>query len=282
MTNPRTIQTRRTRPKSGFRKLHAATRSTRKRKQRAATTANPEDFGVVPGVGVPLALVVILLLHVAAIAGIWIHNKWSSSADLAASKPALKENLQPARVPGLDFHLVNSGDTAESIAAKYGVGVETLVKVNEGISEYEAGWKINIPKRRVEPPAIPAEGPTRPVERVATYTPTERPKIQTSNDETLPGSVPGPLAEVGSPEAEAGRTNEPVLIRPVTPVREPAIPAATSGSGGSRRHTVKSGETLWRIAHNNGISVDALVQANPGVSANSLRIGRELVIPPKN
>jgi LysM repeat protein len=87
------------------------------------------------------------------------------------------------------------------------------------------------------------------------------------------------LAEVGTPEAEAGRTEEAVLIRPVTPVHRRVTPAGPTVSG--NRHLVKAGETLWRIAQNNGISVDALMQANPGVSASSLKIGRELIIPPK-
>lgn len=274
MTRPRTIQTKRTRPKKvGFRKLHAATRSTRKRKQRVATTANAEDFGEVPGVGVPLALVVILLLHVAAIAGIWIHDKWSSSSDLSESKPALKEDLPPSRVPGLSTHLVNEGETAESIAQMRGVSVAALKRVNEGISEYQAGWTINIPNRPVQPATTPRE--VEPTPPIATITPVSRPRIQTSNEESLPGSVPGELVEVGSPEP-AG-SNVPVLIKPRTPVR----PRVASAGVSSRLHEVQQGETLWRIATDNGISVEDLTKANPGVSASSLKIGRKLVIPPK-
>ena len=96
--------------------MHAATRSTKKRRQRASTTAAPADLGEVSGVGVPLALVVILLLHVAAIAGIWIHDKWTESADLEATKVALKGDAPPQRITSLDFHLVSSGDTVGSIA----------------------------------------------------------------------------------------------------------------------------------------------------------------------
>ena len=81
-----TLQTKRKAPsKSGFRILRAATRRNSRRKQRAATTAAPEELGEVPGVGVARALVVILLLHVAAIAGIYLHNKWNSSSDLKAA-----------------------------------------------------------------------------------------------------------------------------------------------------------------------------------------------------
>jgi LysM repeat protein len=279
MTNPSTIQTKRRRPRAGFRKLHAATRSTKKRKQRAATTANPEDFGEVPGVGVPLALVVILLLHVAAIAGIWIHDKWSSSEELAATKPALKEDVPPVRNPELDFHLVNTGETAASIAKDKGVTISALENANDGISEYQAGWKINIPNPPRPVPQEPAEvTPAPPVEPVATYTPTERPDIQTSNEVTIPGSVPGPLTEVGTPEAEAGRTNEAVLIRPV---RRPVPRLHNPNSGAPKKYVVKAGDTFWAISRRNGISVKALMEANPGVSATTIAIGLELMIPPK-
>lgn len=278
MTNPRTIQTKRKRPRAGFRKLYATTRTTRKRKQRAATTANPGDFGEVPGVGVPLALVVILLLHVAAIAGIWIHDKWSSSEELAATKPALKEDVPPARNPDLDFYLVNAGETAESIAAEKGITVSALVNANAGISVYQAGWKINMPKPRMveAQPAEVVQVPPAPPEPV--FVPTERPIIQPSNDETIPGSVPGPLGAVGTAEAEAGRTNEPVLIRPV---RRPVATPTSTSSGAMGSHVVQSGETLWGLSRKYGVSVAALQKANPSAATKSLGIGAKLIIPPK-
>ncbi len=280
MKTPRTIQTKRTRPKSGFRMLHAATRASKKRKQRAATTAAPEDLGEVPGVGVPLALVVILLLHVAAIAGIWIHDQWSESADLKATKPALNEDVQPARVAGLDSHPVSNGDTLESIARKHGVDTEALIKANQGISEYQAGWIINIPARRSEnttPSAsiagvgnLPAETPT--------YPPLERPFIQTSDDQSLPGSEPGPLVAVGDSSTETGRTEEAVLIRPVRPISDDrVIPPAPSV--GARTHVIKSGDTLYGIALKNKVSVSDLERVNPGIKPSALKIGATLNIP---
>jgi len=51
MKTPRTIQTKRTRPKAGYRILNAATRFTKKRKQRASTAAGQDEFTEVPGVG---------------------------------------------------------------------------------------------------------------------------------------------------------------------------------------------------------------------------------------
>lgn len=50
---------------------------------------------------------------------------------------------------------------------------------------------------------------------------------------------------------------------------------------GSNYYTVKSGDTLWKIANANGISVDELKSAN-NLSSNSLSIGQLLLIPSKN
>jgi LysM repeat protein len=48
---------------------------------------------------------------------------------------------------------------------------------------------------------------------------------------------------------------------------------------GATTHVVKSGDNLYRIALNHGVTLSQLQKANPGVSAQSLRIGQKLVIP---
>jgi LysM repeat protein len=53
---------------------------------------------------------------------------------------------------------------------------------------------------------------------------------------------------------------------------------ATAVSTG-RSHTVAAGETLYRISRKYGVSVDAILSANPGVKASSLGIGKPLRIP---
>ena len=289
MKTPRTLQTKRTRPKSGFRMLHAATRMTKKRKQRASTAAAPADLGEVPGVGVARALVVILLLHVAAIAGIYLHNSWSEGADIEANVPALQKNVGPARIAGLQTYTVNVGDNYEKIARKKGVDREALVRVNED-KVLQAGWIINIPNRRSEEispsDAMGDRDHSSTVERG--YPPIERPVIQTSADQSYLGSLPGEMGEVEGVGPEP--TNVPIFVKPRhlvvqdPPVREPAIhqPEPTSRSVATgRRHLVRDGETFWRIATNNGVSVDALKRANPKVNVTAMKIGTSLVIPAK-
>jgi LysM repeat protein len=48
---------------------------------------------------------------------------------------------------------------------------------------------------------------------------------------------------------------------------------------GATTHVVKSGDNLYRIALNHGVTVSQLQNANPNVSAQTLRVGQKLVIP---
>ena len=52
-------------------------------------------------------------------------------------------------------------------------------------------------------------------------------------------------------------------------------PSATSG----KFHTVQKGETLFRLAVQNRISVKELCDANPGLSADNFKIGQVITIP---
>lgn len=45
------------------------------------------------------------------------------------------------------------------------------------------------------------------------------------------------------------------------------------------RYTVKSKDTLYALAKHYGVTVDMILQANPGVSAKTLQIGKTLLIP---
>lgn len=47
----------------------------------------------------------------------------------------------------------------------------------------------------------------------------------------------------------------------------------------SIRHTVKKGETLYRISMDYGVSIEQLQEANPGLTPETLKAGAELLIP---
>ena len=133
------FQTKR-KPKNGFRTLYA---KTRKRKQKVTAAAAGGDFAVEePNLGVARALVVILILHVAAIIAIVVHNSSNDSAiagsDSPAVKPIEKANVvtrakqaaQPKIGPADTYQYVQQGDTYERFARRHKVDVQELRRLN--------------------------------------------------------------------------------------------------------------------------------------------------------
>lgn len=60
-----------------------------------------------------------------------------------------------------------------------------------------------------------------------------------------------------------------------------APPKTAAKAGASRTHTLKSGETLYRLASKYGVSVAAIQKANNIKNPNAMRDGMKLVIPAK-
>ncbi|MEI6218355.1 MAG: LysM domain-containing protein, partial [bacterium] len=58
-----------------------------------------------------------------------------------------------------------------------------------------------------------------------------------------------------------------------------AASAGGRGSAGGTEHVVKVKETLSQIAHECGVTVEALMAANGLKNANMVRVGQRLIIP---
>jgi LysM repeat protein len=83
----------------------------------------------------------------------------------------------------------------------------------------------------------------------------------------------------------------PSSTAPVSPEPAPAVATPVKGSDeirpahvataktAARTHMVAAGETAVRIAHRYGISLDALLAANPGLEPKRMRVGQLLNIP---
>jgi LysM repeat protein len=72
-------------------------------------------------------------------------------------------------------------------------------------------------------------------------------------------------------------------MAPATPATIPApitpAPVAPPATTDSKEVVVAAGDTLGAIAHKNGMTLKALMDANPGVNPKKLQIGQKLQVP---
>lgn len=92
---------------------------------------------------------------------------------------------------------------------------------------------------------------------------TQPPPLETN--ETANTNVAPPMEASNPPVQPPPAVNAP----PVAPVAAPS----------ESEYVVVKGDSLWKIAKKNGVSVKALEEANPGVDAARLKVGQKLVIP---
>jgi LysM repeat protein len=98
-------------------------------------------------------------------------------------------------------------------------------------------------------------------------------EITSSDTNSLAATQPG--AETNSPIAPsfmAPTTNAPAEAAVANPTPEPV-------QAGTRQYVVVKGDSFYKIARANNISMKALADANPGVDSAKLKIGQMLQIP---
>ena len=95
-----------------------------------------------------------------------------------------------------------------------------------------------------------------------------------------PNPVPPPT-QMLKKIADAPPTAKKEKAEPTKKATADAPPKTAAKSGTSRTHTLKSGETLFRLSAKYGVSVAAIQKANNIKNPNSMRDGMKLVIPAK-
>jgi LysM repeat protein len=107
---------------------------------------------------------------------------------------------------------------------------------------------------------------------------------------TTPDLVPAPMASntvastatplpatsnaTPAPVAPANVVATPAPLAPALPV---ATPVATPTGG--KDYVIAAGDTIGAIAKRNGVTVKAMLEANPGIEPKKLQIGHKLQIP---
>ena len=181
---------------------------------------------------------------------------------------------------GPRIHIVRRGETLSGIAARYGVSMWALARVNH-IYNPNLIWAG---QRLVIPGLGPGPAPQPP------HPPRPRPQPQ-PQPPFRPGGPGGWGPWPGGPSGPGGWHPGPTGPGGWHP--GPSGPSGPSGPGGwqpgpsgpyyppyrNRIHIVRRGDTLWNIAYRYGVSMAALARANGIYNPNSLRVGQRLVIP---
>lgn len=211
----------------------------------------------------------------------------NSSSKAGSSKANSSQNSGKANAGG--SVTVRSGDTLSAISLKHDVSVGSIMRANNLSSALiHPGQKLSIPGAKTAdttPAKAGSKGASTPAKTSAKVT--VRPgdtlsHISARNNVSVsaiirannlpsaliyPGqqlSIPGVKADTSSKDSSASSGKS-------------STRAGSAHAGGTV--TVRAGDTLSGIAAASGISLSALMNANPGVSARGLQVGQQITLP---
>ena len=158
----------------------------------------------------------------------------------AAKAPKHVEAVPATPAPAALTHTVARGDSLSGISKRYNVKMASIVAANPGLKpdRIRIGQKIAIPS--VAPVAVAA----------------------------APAKEPAVLP--------AAATVEPVAANTVAPVKTKS--AFKAYEGPTKEYVVKNGDSLGKIAYENGISIRALKALN-SLQKDNVRVGQKLQVP---
>jgi LysM repeat protein len=276
---------RRPAKKPVFRKLFANVR--RKQQKVAVAAPMPEAEGDVPNLGIARALVVILIIHIVAIAGIFAHSKWFEKDTPIAKDAVPIVPVRPLRdagevVPKIDKnderYLPVAGDTYASIASDKGVTEQALREANGNV-EIRPGRNLRIPQRTIvalEPEELVRTRNGSVVLESADAMP---------NEEAAPAPTPVVVDELrNAPMVETAAATKGTVIKPRVHREATAQPVAAATTqqalpAANRKYTVKSGDTFYKIAKIHKTTPDVVMKTNGISDPRKLKVGMQLMVP---
>lgn len=157
----------------------------------------------------------------------------------ATTEEASEDSTEESADSGEIVHVVKQGQTLGFIAMLYGVTVDDIQAVNPGLNPE----RLSIGQEILIP--------NQPV------TPTPPAPTATATSEVVPTATPTP-----TPTAT------------FTPTPAPTV----APRGGEKQYVVQSGDTLYEIADQFGVSVEAIRKRN-GLTSDFLQVEQQLIIP---
>lgn len=192
-------------------------------------------------------------------------------------------------VEGVDFtyetqtvtkwHKVRRGETLAKIAGKYGVTSSSIKRAN-GLrkSSVKRGQSLKIvTTQRVKVPIEKSDEPTNDELLAANNAGAELDAEQTDTEEI---EVAEPAPTTVKPAEQPKAKPEPKQKEQPKAKEQPKKRNHSHDADIITKHTVRSGESLYKIATDNGITVDELKAAN-NLTNDAVKAGQTLVIPAK-
>ncbi len=179
--------------------------------------------------------------------------------------------VPPTCPAGTQPYTIQAGDTFFSIAQRYNVTVEALLRANPTVNPNALyiGQVICIPSRPTPPPPATCPTGTFPHTVVSGDTYFRLAQRYNTTVEAIRAANPG----VNPDALQIGQ----VICIPGTPTPPPPPPSTCPA--GTTPHTVVSGDTYYRLAQRYNTTVEAIRAANPGVNPDNLQIGQIICIP---
>jgi spore coat assembly protein SafA len=180
-------------------------------------------------------------------------------------QPPMPDYMPPC--PGGCIYTAVAGDTLFLIAQRFGVSLDALIAANPQITDPNV---IQVGQRICIPPPTPAPVPPCPGGFIYTVVPGDTMFLIAQRfGVSLQALI---AANPQIPDPNVIQVGERICIPP----RE-EIPCP-----GGTIYTVVAGDTLFFIAQRFGVSLQALIAANPQISdPNVIQVGQRICIPPR-
>ena len=170
----------------------------------------------------------------------------------------------PSQCPNGFFYTIRAGDTLFLLSQRFGVSVQAIINANPGIdpNNLQIGQRICIPG------ALPPPMPPCPNGFYYTIVPGDTLFILAQRFNVTVQAIINANPGIDPNNLRVGQVI--CIPRPVTPV-----PPCPNGF----YYSVRQGDTLFILAQRFNVSVQAIINANPGIDPNNLRIGQLICIP---